>query len=131
MSYSYDKLEMSADDFLNKFLSYVKLSDDEREEINNKFKKMNKIVKEILVRNHFPRMIKEIKEIKIEKRFKFRIYGKKTKSVLGDQCNICIDEYKSREHIIELDCGHDYHKICIKKWLNCNNNCPMCRRVNI
>lgn len=28
-------------------------------------------------------------------------------------------------------CGHFYHRICLKKWLFHQNNCPMCHQVII
>jgi len=44
-------------------------------------------------------------------------------------CSICLDEYKSRQHFINLGCNHGYHKKCIIKWLTSyNQNCPICRK---
>ncbi len=45
-------------------------------------------------------------------------------------CVICIDNISlTTEDIIKLECDHFYHKECIHKWLNSNNNCPICRKV--
>ncbi|XP_059443936.1 probable E3 ubiquitin-protein ligase ZFP1 isoform X2 [Corylus avellana] len=45
----------------------------------------------------------------------------------ADSCIICQDEYKNQEKIGILDCGHDYHADCLKKWLVLKNVCPICK----
>ena len=44
-------------------------------------------------------------------------------------CSICLSN--ETEHMIETNCGHNFHKLCIHKWINlpnyCYNNCPVCR----
>ncbi|KAK1405110.1 E3 ubiquitin-protein ligase mbr1 [Heracleum sosnowskyi] len=42
-------------------------------------------------------------------------------------CVICQTEYKDEEKIGILDCGHEYHLECIKKWLLVKNSCPICK----
>ncbi|XP_014490044.1 probable E3 ubiquitin-protein ligase RHG1A [Vigna radiata var. radiata] len=50
---------------------------------------------------------------------------------LGDQesdiCIICQDEYKNKEEIGILQCGHEYHAECVKRWLHEKNVCPICK----
>ena len=43
-------------------------------------------------------------------------------------CNICIECFNKGNIIIKLNCNHEFHKDCIKKWL-CHNSikCPVCR----
>jgi len=43
-------------------------------------------------------------------------------------CNICIECFNKGDNIIKLNCNHEFHKDCIKKWL-CDNStkCPICR----
>jgi hypothetical protein len=43
-------------------------------------------------------------------------------------CNICIECFNKDDSIVKLNCNHEFHKDCIKKWL-CNNStkCPVCR----
>ena len=43
-------------------------------------------------------------------------------------CNICIECFNKGDNIVKLNCKHEFHKDCIKKWL-CNNStkCPVCR----
>ncbi|KAK3025474.1 hypothetical protein RJ639_041555 [Escallonia herrerae] len=42
-------------------------------------------------------------------------------------CVICQVEYEDDETIGSLQCGHEYHADCIKKWLLQENVCPLCR----
>ncbi|KAK2993429.1 hypothetical protein RJ640_004303 [Escallonia rubra] len=42
-------------------------------------------------------------------------------------CVICQVEYEADEPIGSLQCGHEYHADCIKKWLLQENVCPLCR----
>ncbi|XP_027911431.1 probable E3 ubiquitin-protein ligase ZFP1 [Vigna unguiculata] len=44
-----------------------------------------------------------------------------------DLCIICQDDYKNKEEIGILQCGHEYHADCIKRWLIQKNICPMCK----
>jgi len=45
------------------------------------------------------------------------------------QCNICIEDYKINDFVIELPCKHLFHKECIENWL-CKEkiSCPVCRK---
>nr|XP_016475199.1 PREDICTED: uncharacterized RING finger protein ECU07_0330-like [Nicotiana tabacum] len=46
----------------------------------------------------------------------------------GEICVICQGEYVNDETIGTLECGHEYHGSCIKKWLlRGKNTCPICR----
>ncbi|OVA10170.1 zinc finger protein [Macleaya cordata] len=42
-------------------------------------------------------------------------------------CVICLEEYKKEEVGRLINCGHDYHVGCIKKWLSMKNACPICK----
>ncbi|KAK4398344.1 putative E3 ubiquitin-protein ligase ZFP1 [Sesamum angolense] len=42
-------------------------------------------------------------------------------------CVVCQTDYKCEENIGTLDCGHEYHRECIKKWLLVKNTCPVCK----
>uniref|UniRef100_A0A5B7AFC5 RING-type E3 ubiquitin transferase n=1 Tax=Davidia involucrata TaxID=16924 RepID=A0A5B7AFC5_DAVIN len=44
-----------------------------------------------------------------------------------DFCVVCQTDYQSQEKIGTLDCGHEYHLDCIKKWLLVKNACPICK----
>ncbi|XP_022732881.1 probable E3 ubiquitin-protein ligase ZFP1 isoform X2 [Durio zibethinus] len=44
-----------------------------------------------------------------------------------DSCIICQEDYKNEEKIGTLDCGHEYHAGCLRKWLFVKNVCPICK----
>jgi len=44
-------------------------------------------------------------------------------------CNICLENYRCRQHCQKLPCGHTFHKVCINKWFTkYNRTCPVCRK---
>ncbi|XP_067860794.1 uncharacterized protein si:ch211-59o9.10 isoform X2 [Heptranchias perlo] len=43
------------------------------------------------------------------------------------QCHICFNDYSPREKLRILPCLHDYHSLCIDRWLKENSSCPICR----
>ncbi|XP_069492191.1 E3 ubiquitin-protein ligase TTC3 [Ambystoma mexicanum] len=43
-----------------------------------------------------------------------------------DPCIICHEELR-QDIIYTLECGHQFHKHCIKTWLNAQSTCPTCR----
>ncbi|KAF5778262.1 putative transcription factor C2H2 family [Helianthus annuus] len=44
-----------------------------------------------------------------------------------NSCVICQTNYDDQEQIGVLDCGHEYHVECVKKWLAVKNTCPVCK----
>lgn len=89
--------------------------------------KMFKLFIKFLVDNNLPKNFEEefFKNTKIYKIIKqFRIM-KDIK--INDQCPICMDAAKTRKKII-TKCQHIFHKKCIKKWLEKEENCPLCRK---
>ncbi|CAH8293867.1 unnamed protein product [Eruca vesicaria subsp. sativa] len=44
-----------------------------------------------------------------------------------DSCTICQENYKNKDKIVTLDCRHEYHAACLKKWLVIKNICPICK----
>lgn len=42
-------------------------------------------------------------------------------------CIICQEDYRDNEKIGTLDCDHEYHAECLKKWLFIKNVCPICK----
>lgn len=55
-----------------------------------------------------------------------------TQLKLGDECAICLLEYKESEICLHLNCKHVFHKSCIEQWIYSSNasRCPLCRRIN-
>jgi hypothetical protein len=48
---------------------------------------------------------------------------------IDEPCNICMETYTPGQYLKKLDCGHFFHKDCVKQWL-CNEKttCPICRK---
>ncbi|KAK1301224.1 hypothetical protein QJS10_CPB13g00351 [Acorus calamus] len=44
-----------------------------------------------------------------------------------EPCCVCQEEYTNGEDMGTLNCGHDFHTDCIKKWLMHKNLCPICK----
>ena len=44
------------------------------------------------------------------------------------ECSICLsDVFVYDSNILIINCGHMFHKDCIKEWINTNKSCPICR----
>ena len=52
---------------------------------------------------------------------------KKEKYSENFQCIICMEEFKEKEKIKLLPCGHIFHPNCIKEWLMKQKSCPFCK----
>nr|XP_043621161.1 E3 ubiquitin-protein ligase MBR2 [Erigeron canadensis]XP_043621162.1 E3 ubiquitin-protein ligase MBR2 [Erigeron canadensis]XP_043621163.1 E3 ubiquitin-protein ligase MBR2 [Erigeron canadensis] len=48
-----------------------------------------------------------------------------------EPCCICQEEYDTGDDIGSLDCGHDFHRDCIKQWLAQKNICPICKMTGL
>ncbi|CAN6249784.1 unnamed protein product [Urochloa humidicola] len=57
--------------------------------------------------------------------YKIRIFSRKEKH---DECVICCMDYKNRDRLTKLPCGHLYHQACVAKWLQINKVCPVCNK---
>jgi hypothetical protein len=44
-----------------------------------------------------------------------------------NDCSICLESFRLRQHIKELPCGHMFHKNCIDRWVARSEVCPCCR----
>ncbi|KAL1195962.1 E3 ubiquitin-protein ligase MBR1 [Cardamine amara subsp. amara] len=42
-------------------------------------------------------------------------------------CCICQEEYAEGDDLGTLECGHQFHKDCIKQWVMLKNHCPICK----
>lgn len=65
-----------------------------------------------------------VRTINFEKLNKF-VVNKSNKPC--DDCPICLDEFKCRQHCRKFRCSHIFHKKCIDRWLAKNVHCPVCR----
>ncbi|XP_046321295.1 E3 ubiquitin-protein ligase RLIM-like [Marmota monax] len=43
-------------------------------------------------------------------------------------CSICLTEFRENNKIRILPCSHEYHILCIDRWLSEYSTCPVCRR---
>ncbi|XP_027125603.2 uncharacterized protein [Coffea arabica] len=43
------------------------------------------------------------------------------------KCSVCQEEYDADDEMGKLNCGHQFHIQCIKKWLSQKNACPICK----
>ncbi|OQR84359.1 hypothetical protein ACHHYP_13486 [Achlya hypogyna] len=55
-----------------------------------------------------------------------------TEAQMQDTCAICTYEYVREEFnalgkVVQLPCGHCFHRDCVGEWLFAHNTCPMCR----
>ena len=77
------------------------------------------------------RIIKSLQE-KYKIKINYNEYYEVKKFGLKDNkklhCIICLENYKYNDLIALMKCDHRYHYNCIKKWLNHNPNCPICRK---
>ena len=50
------------------------------------------------------------------------------KHEISEKCSICLENYSDNHNkSILLGCCHDFHFVCLKKWLENNDSCPYCR----
>lgn len=46
-----------------------------------------------------------------------------------EEPTVCIVCYDTKYKLFRtLQCGHKFHRICIKQWLDNHNYCPLCRK---
>ncbi|XP_071730548.1 uncharacterized protein [Rutidosis leptorrhynchoides] len=60
-----------------------------------------------------------------------KLYRKLPKHLNEDdaQCYICLVEYENGDEVRVLPCHHEFHRLCIDKWLKeIHRICPLCRR---
>ncbi|VVA97542.1 unnamed protein product [Arabis nemorensis] len=46
-----------------------------------------------------------------------------------EPCCICQEDYAQGDDLGTLECGHEFHKDCIKQWIMLKNLCPICKTV--
>lgn len=48
----------------------------------------------------------------------------------GPICSVCLTGMSggSAEGVRRLPCGHEFHKACVDRWLQCRSTCPLCCR---
>lgn len=49
------------------------------------------------------------------------------KVVPATDCSICLTSLSNESQVVLTGCGHQYHEICINRWLSTSSTCPTCR----
>ena len=44
-------------------------------------------------------------------------------------CNICLDVVNPAEVVVDIGCGHFFHRRCLDVWIFEKPNCPNCRKM--
>ncbi|KAJ8557152.1 hypothetical protein K7X08_002777 [Anisodus acutangulus] len=70
-----------------------------------------------------------LKKKVISELLKQRKYQSTKMHDVNDSCCVCLDTYSDREVLGKIDCGHEFHYHCIRKWLKIKNSCPICKRT--
>ncbi|CAN0601754.1 unnamed protein product, partial [Ectocarpus sp. 12 AP-2014] len=42
-------------------------------------------------------------------------------------CSVCLDDYEEGDELLQVTCGHVFHRACIDHWLKAHRVCPCCR----
>ena len=53
-------------------------------------------------------------------------FSKKEKET---KCSVCMGDFRANEEVFKLQCGHIYHKKCLKEWLKKSMYCPLCKEI--
>ncbi|XP_062233735.1 E3 ubiquitin ligase BIG BROTHER-related-like isoform X2 [Phragmites australis] len=59
--------------------------------------------------------------------WKYKSSGFFSRKTNHEDCPICLNTFKHRESLITLPCKHNYHAVCVTKWLKIDKTCPICK----
>ena len=45
----------------------------------------------------------------------------------NENCSVCFEHFKVRDHCSQLPCSHKFHKLCLRPWFRLKRSCPLCR----
>ena len=71
-------------------------------------------------------LLRQNKSIILGKEYKHRLYNPNKHR--NSKCFICLEDFSIREKILQLDCLHLFHDECIKKAIQFNPICPLCKK---
>ena len=49
-------------------------------------------------------------------------------TMAGVACSICQEDFNPGERALAINCDHDFHEVCIKKHLENEKTCPICKK---
>jgi len=102
----------------------------ENEEVDLTYELMLQLIRETQTNDSINRFSRNnVSSEEFQKLPNYSIIKNKDLSGLSDStCSICLDNYKCRQHFLNLNCNHSFHKKCIIKWFKkYNRTCPVCR----
>ena len=65
---------------------------------------------------------------RISKRKRSESTDQPNKKVKESRCPICLEDINSKKNVT-LECDHEFHYKCIKKWLGIKKTCPTCDHI--
>ncbi|GFO14538.1 RING finger protein 122-like [Plakobranchus ocellatus] len=57
----------------------------------------------------------------------YKLKNKGTQNEGSNSCPVCLEEFSKGEKIAACNCQHVFHSKCLIQWLQCRNNCPLCK----
>jgi hypothetical protein len=69
--------------------------------------------------------IPKLNEVNFQENVEF-CSQKLAKVLLEKSCSICLEDYRELDDVITIPCFHQFHKVCISKWLQEKASCPIC-----
>ncbi|KAK3776111.1 hypothetical protein RRG08_046778 [Elysia crispata] len=51
----------------------------------------------------------------------------KAKTSANETCSVCLEDFTKGDKIAICTCRHVFHSKCLTQWLQCRNNCPLCK----
>jgi hypothetical protein len=46
-------------------------------------------------------------------------------TVVGEECQICLEEYGGGQRLAVLDCLCKFHADCVERWMERGHGCPL------
>lgn len=50
------------------------------------------------------------------------------RAAASNKCVVCLDDFRDKDRLKQLPCGHLFHGPCVCKWLEQDPRCPTCRQ---
>jgi len=64
----------------------------------------------------------------VRKTFHSYVFGiNSNQTCQDDACSICLVSYSTGDEIMQMPCGHIFHRPCISTWMNGHSDCPLCK----